>query len=158
VCAQEWKQWWWCQAKLRCRLSLRNGKHEFDSALHAEKRNQIWTFYYGRWITKDGLVDAYDTINGSLWISATESMNLVEKIKITMLFNRTNVQQKHGNWKLTKKLFLLLYQKKGDPIIFQRWGVYECKMDRIPTLSAVLQRTVPVTAANAINQQWWCCC
>jgi acetyl-CoA C-acetyltransferase len=26
--------------------------------------------------------------------------------------NRTNVQQKHGNWNLTKKLFLLLYQEK----------------------------------------------
>jgi hypothetical protein len=72
------------QFKLRCRncYRWRNGKHEFDSALHAyEKRNQIWTFYYGRWITKDGLVDAYDN-NAMEFVRtyALQSMNLVEKI------------------------------------------------------------------------------
>jgi hypothetical protein len=54
--------------------------------------------YYGRWITKDGLVDAYD--NNAMEFVRTYvllSMNLVEKIKI-MLFNLMNVQQKHGNW------------------------------------------------------------
>jgi acetyl-CoA C-acetyltransferase len=62
------------QFKLRCRNCYRCGMENMSLIPHYmdEKRNQIWTFYYGRWITKDGLVDAYDTINGSLWIMHRE--------------------------------------------------------------------------------------
>jgi acetyl-CoA acetyltransferase len=89
------------QFKLRCRncYRWRNGKHEFDSALHAyEKRNQIWTFYYGRWITKDGLVDAYD--NNAMGVCAdlcATEYEFSREDQDNYAINRTNVQQKHGN-------------------------------------------------------------
>jgi hypothetical protein len=51
---------------------------------------------------------------------ALQNMNLVEKIKIITLFNRMNVQQKHGKLvNLIKKLFSVP-QRKGDPIIISK--------------------------------------
>jgi hypothetical protein len=65
---------------------------------------------------KDGLVDAYDN-NAMEFVRISITEYEFSREDQDNYAIRTNVQQKHGNWNLTKKLFLLLYHRKGDPII-----------------------------------------
>jgi acetyl-CoA C-acetyltransferase len=78
------------QFKLRCRncYRWRNGNMSLIFRIRYEKRNHL-DLYYGRWITKDGLVDAYDNNAMEFVRILLQNMNLVEKIKITMLSVRT---------------------------------------------------------------------
>jgi hypothetical protein len=75
----------WCRNWCR-----RNGKHEFDSAL---LRNGTKFGVHGS--AKDGLVDAMTIMQWEFVLTYATEYNLVEKIKIIMLFNLM-IQQKHG--------------------------------------------------------------
>jgi acetyl-CoA C-acetyltransferase len=80
------------------------------------------------------------------------NMNLVEKIKIITLFNRMSVQQKLGKLvNLIMKLFLLQFQRKGDPIIISKDEEFSNVKIAEPTLNAVLQRWYTAANASTIN-------
>jgi acetyl-CoA C-acetyltransferase len=86
--------------------------------MHMRNGTKFGPSTYGRWITKDGLVDAYD--NNAMGVCAdlcATEYEFSREDQDNYAINRTNVQQKHGKLvNLTKKSCCCTTKRKGDQL------------------------------------------